>query len=106
MSKKKRKFNSNENHKKATIESYDKTVADYIANTDKLHPTREAREFLSLLPKGALILDLGCGPGRDAKVFAGKGFRVVGVDLSKNMIRAARKRVKNALFRLGFLLKG
>ena len=87
-------------YKAITIESYDKTVNDYIAKVDSLHPFNESKKFLSLLRKKALILDLGCGPGRDAKVFANKGFRVIGVDLSEKMIKAAKKRVKNAQFKV------
>jgi len=36
--------------------------------------------FLALLPPGALILDVGCGSGRDSLAFLQKGFRVVAVE--------------------------
>ncbi len=88
------------NYKKTTIESYDKTVNEYIANVDNLHPAKEAAKFLSFLGRKASILDIGCGPGRDAKIFAGKGYNVVGIDLSKGMIAAAKNRVKNARFKV------
>ncbi len=87
-------------YKKITIDSYDTTVTEYITKVDKLHPAKEAAKFLSLLDKKASILDVGCGPGRDARIFANKGYEVIGVDLSKNMIAAARKRVKNAKFKV------
>ncbi len=83
---------------KITIESYDKTVDEYIKNVDSLHPINESKKFLSLLGKGARILDLGCGPGRDAKVFVKQGLRIIGIDLSKNMVSTAKKRVKNGDF--------
>jgi len=83
-----------------TIDSYDKTVGDYIKNADGLHPVKEAKRFLSYLDKHALILDLGCGPGRDAIIFTQKGFRVVGIDLSKKMIERAKTRFKSAEFKV------
>jgi SAM-dependent methyltransferase len=45
---------------------------------------------MGLLPKNGRILDLGCGPGRDAKVFADQRFHVIGIDFSPTMIAAAR----------------
>jgi ubiquinone/menaquinone biosynthesis C-methylase UbiE len=41
------------------------------------------------------ILDLGCGPGLYAEIFAGRGHRVTGVDFSENSIRYARKEAKD-----------
>src|SRR4029077_7036878 len=48
---------------------------------------REAR-----LPAGGLVLDTGCGPGLVAAAILGAGFRLVGVDLSSEMIARAQKR--------------
>jgi SAM-dependent methyltransferase len=46
--------------------------------------------------KGKLnILDLGCGPGLYAELFAEKGHTVTGVDISKTSIDYARKSAKN-----------
>ncbi len=44
------------------------------------------------LPPDSLILDAGCGPGLVANAFLDAGHRVVGVDLSEEMIRRARAR--------------
>ena len=38
------------------------------------------------------IVDIGCGPGRDALVLAQMGFTIVGTDLSEAMLDEARKR--------------
>lgn len=44
---------------------------DYAKNTTNLHPKAEAQKFIARLPTSAKIIDIGCGPGRDAKVFSG-----------------------------------
>src|SRR5262245_24313756 len=46
----------------------------------------------SRLPPGGLILDGGCGPGLVAAALITAGLRVVGVDLSREMIDRARRR--------------
>ena len=38
------------------------------------------------------ILDLGCGGGDQAKVFAGKGYHVTGIDITANLIEFAKSR--------------
>ncbi|HEY7159225.1 MAG TPA: class I SAM-dependent methyltransferase [Gemmataceae bacterium] len=44
------------------------------------------------LPSGGLVLDAGCGPGLVSETLLRAGYRVVGVDLSSEMIDRARKR--------------
>lgn len=48
-------------------------------------------DILRLRPK-AEILDMPCGYGRHSKVFADKGYKVTGVDLSGNLLRIAKKK--------------
>jgi SAM-dependent methyltransferase len=43
------------------------------------------------LPRGARVLDLGCGPGLYCKNLARRGFSVAGVDWSENSIRYAKQ---------------
>lgn len=50
------------------------------------------REVLVLLPEGADVLELGCGPGADAVRLA-RGRRYVGIDLSCVQLEIARARV-------------
>lgn len=80
------------NHKFLTLNAYNTSAKEFAENTAALHPEEQANKFLNLLP-GKRILDLGCGPGRDAQVFVGQGFQVTGVDLSPQMIEMARSRV-------------
>ena len=43
-------------------------------------------------PPGGRILDAGCGPGLVSEALLSAGYRVVGVDLSREMIDRARRR--------------
>src|SRR5262245_39228663 len=47
---------------------------------------------LADLAPGSLVLDAGCGPGLVAAALLAAGHRVVGVDLSREMIERARRR--------------
>ena len=47
-----------------------------------------------LHPKSKNMLDLGCGTARHLELFYDKGFQVCGVDISKEMLENAKKRVK------------
>ena len=49
----------------------------------------EARFVDAMVPRGAAILDAGCGPGRVGGYLARRGHRVVGVDLDPALIAAA-----------------
>jgi SAM-dependent methyltransferase len=50
-----------------------------------------------------LVVDLGCGSGLWAQELTKVGYRVLGIDLSEQMIAIARKRVPEAEFRVGSL---
>jgi len=50
-----------------------------------------------------LVIDLGCGSGIAAELFASAGYDVLGIDVSRSMLRLARRRVPGATFRLGSL---
>ena len=71
--------------------------ADYVAllrDTSPHSRTRREVDFVVRtlrLPAGARILDVPCGYGRHSVALARRGFRVVGVDLSRAMIAEARR---------------
>ncbi len=59
-----------------------------------------AELFCEKLPKGAFILDSGSGTGLPfAKYFIDKGFKVLGIDISAQMIKIAQENVPEAEFR-------
>jgi len=53
------------------------------------HAPQIERAAERLLREGGRVLDLGCGRGRNARFLAGRGFSVVGVDLSGRAIADA-----------------
>jgi ubiquinone/menaquinone biosynthesis C-methylase UbiE len=55
---------------------------------------RSAREFAGHL-SGRRLIDVGCGPGHHAHLFAEWGFEVVGIDASATMIEVARAGVRS-----------
>lgn len=56
----------------------------------------EAILRLLALRSGERLLDLGCGTGRLARLAAGQGARVIGVDAAPAMLRVARARLAAA----------
>lgn len=63
--------------------------------------TRQEVDFLLeelALPVGGCLLDVGCGTGRHALEFARRGYTVIGLDISRGMLREAQRRaVKDGL---------
>jgi ArsR family transcriptional regulator len=51
--------------------------------------------MLALLPRDAVVADLGCGTGQVAGMLAARVARVIGIDSSAAMLRSARKRLED-----------
>ena len=52
----------------------------------------EIDEFIKLL-SGKKVLDVACGPGHDVSYLNKKGLDCIGIDLSKEMIKLAKKNI-------------
>ena len=85
-----------------TIEYYNNNADLFMNNTIDVEFSGIQEWFLSQLQPGSLILDFGCGTGRDSYYFLKKGYRVEACDGSEMMIRIATQvtgiSVKHMLF--------
>ena len=73
---------------------YNKLAHIYINSSTDLDKETRAY-FYALLPdslKGKSLLDVGCGSGGDAMVYAGKGAEVYGIDISEKQIELANEK--------------
>ena len=73
----------------STVEYYNKNAEQFLAETMNVEFSETQNAFLKLLPDGAMILDFGCGSGRDALEFLRQGSQVDATDGSAEMCYAA-----------------
>jgi ubiquinone/menaquinone biosynthesis C-methylase UbiE len=83
-----------------TQKFYDETAKDFHQRNKAKDLSCEYKEFEKHMGSGSRLLDLGCGPGRDAKYFSNEGFDVTGVDFSSAMLEIAKVEAPKANFKL------
>ena len=83
-----------------TIQTYNEYAEKYFQSHHSAEAIKNLLELFIENLDGKRILDVGCGPGRDAKFFADLGYEVVGIDLSEKLLEIARKNVPKAKFYL------
>jgi SAM-dependent methyltransferase len=71
--------------------TYDRSNAENRTLCDMR--ARTLRLLEQLVPRGARVLNLGCGPGTDEERLAMQGYGVTAIDWSPEMVREARRRV-------------
>ena len=72
-----------------TIDYYNQNAENFIKNTQNVDMHLTQDRFLQLLNPHAVILDFGCGSGRDTKYFLEKGYLVTATDGSAELCRLA-----------------
>jgi SAM-dependent methyltransferase len=82
-----------EGHDQATLAFYAAEAAAYAARSDGLGVSKSLAAFLAQLPKGAAVLDLGCGTGRDTSALIEAGMKVTAIDGSPEMAEQAERRI-------------
>jgi ubiquinone/menaquinone biosynthesis C-methylase UbiE len=87
-----------DDHVTKTVNVYNSIAAAYALQAELHAPITEREKFCQLIPAGGMILDAGCGSGRDCVYFAGKGYEVTGVDLSESLLEIARTKTTKARF--------
>jgi SAM-dependent methyltransferase len=78
-------------HDEQTLAFYEREAAAYASQARGTH--RALAAFLSRLPPGARILELGCGAGADAEVMLAAGFDVEPTDGSPALAAEAGRRL-------------
>ena len=90
------------NDKDSTLAYYNNNASSFAGGTLDLEFTDIQDGFLKYLKLGALILDFGCGSGRDTRYFLSKGYKTEAIDGSEEMVKIASENtgteVKHMLF--------
>jgi superfamily II DNA or RNA helicase/SAM-dependent methyltransferase len=68
---------------------YTRNAPQFFMDTAHVDMTAFYEEFLSTIPRGGLLMDAGCGSGRDTKEFLSRGYRVVAFDASPEIANLA-----------------
>lgn len=88
--------------KDKTINYYNLNAKEFVSHTVSVEFEYTQRKFMDRLPKNSVILDFGCGSGRDTKYFISHGYQVDAVDGSIELCRLASEytgiEVKHAFF--------
>ncbi|HSX09871.1 MAG TPA: class I SAM-dependent methyltransferase [Candidatus Saccharimonadales bacterium] len=83
---------------KNTIKWYDEHAEEYAHGVFKSSPLEVMNIFFEYLPEHPVLLDAGCGPGRDCDLMTQKGATVTGIDVSKGLLEQAQKRFPHIPF--------
>lgn len=75
--------------KASTLAFYEANAVAYAQRAAGASLSDLYERFLSLIPEGGSIIDVGCGSGRDLKVFARMGYKASGIDPSPAMVALA-----------------
>jgi SAM-dependent methyltransferase len=72
----------------------DRWAKDVEAGFDLYRTLYTLPAYLAFMPAIAdrSVIDLGCGEGSNTRLFAGRGGRMTGIDLSEELIRRARQK--------------
>ena len=73
-----------------TIATYNAKAKEYADLTEPETATASLQDFISLMPKGARVLDLGCGPGTSSAHMRDAGLNPDPLDASQGMIDIAK----------------
>lgn len=88
--------------KDKTISYYNLNAKEFVSGTVSVDFEFMQKKFTGRLPEKSVILDFGCGSGRDTKYFISQGYQVDAVDGSIELCRLASEytgiEVKNMFF--------
>ncbi len=70
---------------------WEQTYSDSSVATFSKGPTVDVNEYYSIFPTDSLVLDVGCGEGRNSVFLAKLGHTVDAFDISENGVAKARE---------------
>jgi SAM-dependent methyltransferase len=74
-----------------SVDYYNSNSESFIKDTRNIDMKKNYEVFLANVPDRGLILDAGCGSGRDSLIFQKLGYRVDAFDGSSSMVSEAKK---------------
>lgn len=87
---------------KAVSRGYDTAAGSYLGERNLLKSGKYLQKLLKLLRTASTVLDLGCGAGVPVDdILLKNGQRVIGIDISPEMIRRARKSCRGGEYLVG-----
>jgi ubiquinone/menaquinone biosynthesis C-methylase UbiE len=78
-----------------TLRAYDLNAVDFAETWWSNRLSRQMSDFRALV-RGPVVIDLGCGAGRDVEWLTEQGLQPVGLDLSAGMLAEGRRRLPSA----------
>lgn len=77
--------------------TYDGISCKYLkVQKDDWEDKKYVNSFISYLKPNSSILDIGCGTGELLEYFSSLGFKMMGIDISQEMVDISKKRVTNS----------
>lgn len=76
---------------------YNQNAQEFFDGTINVDMASLYNEFIPHIPKQSLILDAGCGSGRDSKAFLDLGFKVHAIDASEELGKLAEQQINQAV---------
>jgi SAM-dependent methyltransferase len=75
---------------------YEGITAEFVSTRSATIGVKRVRDWAKALPRGAAVVDLGCGPGFPiTKVLVAEGLTVYGVDAASSFVQAFRRNLPN-----------
>lgn len=72
-----------------TLTYYNTNTSSFVESTQLVQMTEAWSRFSAKLPTSSIILDFGCGSGRDTKYFLEHGYQVEAIDGSEELCKVA-----------------
>ena len=72
-----------------TLTYYNTNTSSFVESTQLVQMTEAWSRFTAKLPASSIILDFGCGSGRDTKYFLEHGYQVEAIDGSEELCKVA-----------------